>query len=181
MEGAVAIRIPTPPAHGGLRVAVPDYFRRNAVAISQVMSGLDEERLASLLGGVCIGVTIGADAGGREGTATVDLLTRLLARLYPSIAFRDDASGGVADRSSALARRIQSTCGFVRSADGRDRNWFGARTSAGSAKGIRGIWRLVRPIIDTPPAAVREEQQPVRCRTGGVSGCGRGVQTRFPR
>ena len=84
----------------------PDYFQRNAVAISQVMGGLDEERLTSMLGSVCIGVTIGADAGSREGQATVDLLIRLLARLYPSIIVRDEADGSVADEAGALARRI---------------------------------------------------------------------------
>ena len=87
-------------------MAIPDYFQRNAVAISQVIAGLDEERLASLLGGVCIGVTIGADAGGREGRASVDLLIRLLARLYPAIAVRDEKDGGIADEARALARRI---------------------------------------------------------------------------
>ena len=87
-------------------MAIPDCFRRNAVAISQVIAGLDEERLASLLGGVCIGVTIGADAGSGEGRATVDLLIRLLARLYPAIVVRDEEDGGVADEARALAARI---------------------------------------------------------------------------
>ncbi len=87
-------------------MAVPDYFRRNAVAISQVMYGLDEERLASMLDRVCIGVTIGADAGGKEGQATVDLLVRLLARLYPSIVIRNEADGDIADEAVALAQRI---------------------------------------------------------------------------
>ena len=87
-------------------MAIPDYFQRNAVAISQAISGLDEQRLESLLGDVCIGVTIGPDAGGNEGRAIVDLLVRLLARLYPSIVFRDERDGSVADEASALARRI---------------------------------------------------------------------------
>lgn len=70
------------------------------------MGGLDEERLASILDGVCVGVTIGTDAGGAEGQATVDLLVRLLARLYPSIAVRDELDGSIADEARALARRI---------------------------------------------------------------------------
>ena len=70
------------------------------------MCGLDEERLASMLEPVCIGVTIGADAGGKEGLATVDLLVRLLARLYPSIVIHDEVGGGVADEAVALAQRI---------------------------------------------------------------------------
>ena len=87
-------------------MAIPDYFQRNAVAVSQVISGLDEQRLASRLADVCIGVTIGADAGGDEGRATADLLVRLLVRLYPSIIIRDEGAGGVGDEVRALARRI---------------------------------------------------------------------------
>ena len=93
-------------------MAIPDYFQRNAVAISQAISGLDEQRLESLLGDMCIGVTIGPDADGNEGRAIVDLLVRLLARLYPSIAFRDEQDGGVAAEASALARRINPRIGL---------------------------------------------------------------------
>ena len=87
-------------------MAISDYFQRNAVAISQAISGLDEQRLESVLSDVCIGVTVGPDAGGHEGRAIVDLLVRLLARLYPSIVIRDEGDAGAADEVSALARRI---------------------------------------------------------------------------
>ena len=85
---------------------IPDYFQRNAVAIAQAISGLDEQRLERVLGEVCIGVTVGPDAGGHEGRAIVDLLVRLLARLYPSIVIRDEGNVGGADKVSALAQRI---------------------------------------------------------------------------
>ena len=87
-------------------MAIPEYFQRNAVAISQAISGLDEQRLEARLADVCIGVTIGPDAGGKEGRALADLLVRLLARLYPSLVIREEGEGGVADHVSALARRI---------------------------------------------------------------------------
>ena len=87
-------------------MAIPDYFQRNAVAVSQVISGLDEQRLASRLADVCIGVTVGPDAGGHEGRAMADLLVRLLARLYPSIIIRVEGAGGAGDEIRALARRI---------------------------------------------------------------------------
>ena len=87
-------------------MAIPDYFQRNAVAISQAISGLDEQRLEARLVEVCIGVTIGRDADGEEGRAMADLLVRLLARLYPSLVIRDVGEGGVGDQLSALARRI---------------------------------------------------------------------------
>ena len=87
-------------------MAIPDYFQRNAVAVSQVISGLDEQRLASRLANVGIGVTIGPDAGGDEGRAMADLLVRLLARFYPSINIREEGAGGFGSEIHALARRI---------------------------------------------------------------------------
>ena len=87
-------------------MALPEYFQRNAVAISQVISGLDEQLLESRLRDVCIGVTVGADAGTTESRAILDLLVRLLARLYPALAIRDERDGGIADEINELARRI---------------------------------------------------------------------------
>ena len=87
-------------------MAIPDYFQRNAVAVSQVISGLNERRLASRLADVCIGVTIGPDAGDDEGRAMADLLVRLLARFYPSIIIHEEAACGIGDEVRALARRI---------------------------------------------------------------------------
>ena len=87
-------------------MAIPDYFQRNAVAVSQVISGLDEQRLASRLEDVCIGVTIGSDTSGHEGRAMADLLVRLLARLYPSIIIREEGAREARDEIRALASRI---------------------------------------------------------------------------
>lgn len=93
-------------------MAIPEYFQRNAVAVSQVLSGLDEERLESMVGDVCVGVTVGPDASGREGRAMVDLLVRLLARLYPTVSVRDERGVDGADEISALARRINPRVEF---------------------------------------------------------------------
>ena len=87
-------------------MSVPDYFRRNAVAIAQAISGSDEERLQTMLGDVCVGVTLGSDAGGSEGRAALDLLIRLLARLYPAIAVRDESDSGADREAAKLARRV---------------------------------------------------------------------------
>ena len=87
-------------------MAIPDYFQRNAVAIAQVMSGLGEQRLERLLREVCIGIAVGPDANCNEGRALVDLLVRLLARLYPSIVIRGEEIGSTADKVRALAQRI---------------------------------------------------------------------------
>ena len=87
-------------------MAVADYFNRNAVAISQALSGLDESRLDEILKEVCIGITIGIDAGSDEGRAMLDLLVRILARLYPTIVFRADGNADLVDEARSLATRI---------------------------------------------------------------------------
>ena len=87
-------------------MAIPDYFRRNAVAIAQAVSGLDEERLETKFRDVCVGVTIGSDAGGTEGRAAADLLVRLFARLYPAMAFRDESDAGADGEAADLALRV---------------------------------------------------------------------------
>ena len=87
-------------------MATPDYFRRNAIAIAQAISGLDEKRLETMLGGVCVGVALGSGATGSEGRAVVDLLVRLFARLYPAMAVRDDSNGGADREAAELARRV---------------------------------------------------------------------------
>lgn len=86
-------------------MAVPDYFGRNAVAVAQAISGLDEERLAASLVDVRVGITIGYDAQGKEGQALTDLLVRLVARLYPTLVVRGDYEEGVV-HARELASRI---------------------------------------------------------------------------
>ena len=87
-------------------MAIPDYFGRNAVAIAQVISGLDEPRLAAALSDVRVGITIGRDARGSEGRALLDLLVRLVSRLYPTLILRADHDNGVCDSARELATRI---------------------------------------------------------------------------
>lgn len=91
-------------------MTVPDYFQRNAVAISQAISGLDQAGLESTLKDVCVGVRIGPDALGSEGRALADLLVRLLARLYPALVVCGEGAEPVADLV-ALARRINPRIG----------------------------------------------------------------------
>ncbi len=59
-----------------------------------------------MLGGVCVGVVLGAGATGSEGRAAVDLLVRLFARLYPAITVRDESNGGAHREAAELARRV---------------------------------------------------------------------------
>lgn len=87
-------------------MSVPDYFARNAVAIAQAISGLDEVQLDSILRDVRVGITLGRDSESREGRALIDLLVRLLARLYPTLLFRSDWADSIESDARSLARRI---------------------------------------------------------------------------
>ena len=149
MEGAVASRCSACPANGRLTLAIPDYFQRNAVAISQAISGLDEQRLEARLADVCIGVTNGPDAGGEEGRAMADLLVRLLARLYPSLVIREEGEGGVGDQISALARRIKPAYRPVGAADNRGGRRYSASALEDRSNRVRGLQELERQAVGT--------------------------------
>lgn len=88
-------------------MGLADYYRRGAVAASQVLAGFNEDRFRERLLGTTVGISFGADALGPEGRALTDLLVRLTARLYPSLAIRGDrtADGRVAELRD-LARAI---------------------------------------------------------------------------
>ena len=94
-------------------MAVPDYFGRNAVAIAQAISGLDDKRLALTLDEVCVGITFGPDAVGAEGGALSDLLIRLVARLYPRLMVRADRNNRLVHSAQELASRINPRIEFA--------------------------------------------------------------------
>jgi hypothetical protein len=67
-------------------VAVADYYGRAELAASQVLSGFSPESFREKLESVVVRVSCDeAAATAREGRALVDLLVRLLARLYPTL------------------------------------------------------------------------------------------------
>jgi hypothetical protein len=89
-------------------MALADYYRRAAVAASQVIAGFDEEAFRETLGRTKVGLGVGREAAGTdEGLALTDLTIRLLARLYPSIEVAA-ASGAedLAEAITSLALRI---------------------------------------------------------------------------
>lgn len=89
-------------------MALADYFSRNATAASQVLVGYDPELFRSRLNDVCVGVAFGDDvARSPEGRKLLDLLIRLLSRLYPCISVRSHGEGEfLRDELCALAQRI---------------------------------------------------------------------------
>ena len=134
---------------GGLTLAIPDCFQRNAVAIAQAISGLDEQRLKARLADVCIGVTIGLDAGGEEGRAMADLLVRLLGRLYPSLVVREEGKGGVGEPDQCVGAPNQPAYRPVGAADNRGGRRYSASALEDRSNRVRGIQELERQAVDT--------------------------------
>jgi hypothetical protein len=67
-------------------VALPPYYQRAAVAMSQVLHGYDDEAIRRKLQDTAIGISFGPQASNSpDGRALLDLLIRLLARLYPRL------------------------------------------------------------------------------------------------
>jgi hypothetical protein len=97
-------------------MALADYFKRSALAASQVLAGFDESAFKARLEETTVGLAAGDDACERaEGRAALDLSIRLLARLYARIAIA--APLGASDDVAALAREINPA---IELADPRD-------------------------------------------------------------
>src|SRR5260370_40684920 len=95
-------------------MALADYYGRNALAVAQVLAGFDEQRIRAALDKVRVGLCIGTDAAeSSEGRTLIDLLVRLLARLYPTLAVRSEIGGRTAaEEPLNLARRINPAMEF---------------------------------------------------------------------
>lgn len=95
-------------------MALADYFARNALSASQVLQGFDESAFRAILERVKVGVSIGSDAANSsEGRAILDLLIRLLARLYPTLVVRAETGArDYAESAMELARRINPAVEF---------------------------------------------------------------------
>jgi Prokaryotic E2 family C/ThiF family len=90
-----------------------DWFARSAVAAAQVLEGFDEERFGAHLEGTVVGVS--ANAPTQEGDALLDMLVRLVARLYPTLALVVPGESG--ERLADLSRAINPRIELVDSAD----------------------------------------------------------------
>jgi hypothetical protein len=70
-------------------MAIANFYKRAAVAVSQVVAGFNEDAFRKTLAACRVGVAMGSEASNLpEGRAVADLSTRLLARLYPAIELR---------------------------------------------------------------------------------------------
>src|SRR5579872_6705435 len=90
------------------KMALPDYFKRNALAASQVLSGFDEDAFRQKLEAIRIGISFGDDvARSEEGRILAEMSVRLLARLYPCMSIRSSRKGETfANSLRALALAI---------------------------------------------------------------------------
>jgi ThiF family len=86
-------------------MALADYFRRSGVAIAQLLAGYDEDAIRERLEGVTVGIAASTQVSrSPEGHNILELVIRILARLYPRITL--DLVSGDHDSWSDLARRI---------------------------------------------------------------------------
>lgn len=87
-------------------MALANYHERAALAASQVIAGFDVDLFRTALNETPVGIGIGRHAGdSNEGRVLADLTIRLLARLYPLLELRVEASAQ-AESLAALARGI---------------------------------------------------------------------------
>lgn len=69
-------------------MALADFFRRDAIAISQVLQGFETDAFIEKLEGVQVAIAFGEEAAASsDGRELLDLLVRLAARLYPGLVF----------------------------------------------------------------------------------------------
>lgn len=100
-------------------MAIAKYFTRAATAASQVLQRFNSEEFEALLSEEIIGIAFDDDACSDEGQASLDMLLRLVARLYPSVRLMSHGEGGakLAKRLRTLARSINADITFAGSGD----------------------------------------------------------------
>ncbi len=88
-------------------MALPPFYQRAAVAMSQVLHGFDNEAIRRKLEDSTIGVSFGRQAAQSvDGQTLLDLLIRLLARLYPRLSLTGQNAEAHATSLHDLARSI---------------------------------------------------------------------------
>lgn len=97
-------------------MALANFIDRAATAASQVLGGFDLKAFEHILSGHVVGIAFdGEAASSTEGAATLDLVVRLIARLYPEIAVLslDDGGRPMARSLCDLARSINPDIGIA--------------------------------------------------------------------
>lgn len=96
-------------------MALADYFERSALAASQVLEGFDPGLFKQKLETTSVGIAFGPEAThDGEGAHVLDLVVRLMARLYPSLDITCQGPGDTqVARISRLARSINPAIGIT--------------------------------------------------------------------
>lgn len=89
-------------------MALADYYRRGAVAASQVLTGFDEAAFRSRLEATPVVVAVDRHAArSPDANHLLELLVRLLSRLYPSLCLAgSEGTAALRDRLATLARGV---------------------------------------------------------------------------
>src|SRR3954462_14326963 len=101
-------------------MAFAEYFDRNLDAARLLLRGLDPDAFKAILQKERVGLAFDRTASeAAEGRASIDLLMRLLARLYPDIAIipLDAASQSFADEVVTLAESVNPRIAITRKAE----------------------------------------------------------------
>jgi hypothetical protein len=101
-------------------MGLPNFIDRAATAASQVLSGFQESAFKEKLAAQAVGLAFDSDAATFEGGASLDLLIRLLARLYPKIAIvaLDPQIDAVTKNLQKLAKAINPDVSLSKSLRG---------------------------------------------------------------
>ncbi|MBB4420774.1 molybdopterin/thiamine biosynthesis adenylyltransferase [Rhizobium leguminosarum] len=97
-------------------MALAKYFVRAATAASQILQGFDPKDFEDLLNDLVIGIAFDEQACATEGRASLDLLVRLVARLYPTICLlpSGEEAKKLAKNLASLARSINEDITIAR-------------------------------------------------------------------
>ena len=142
-------------------MALADYFDRSAMAAGQVLQGQDPAALRAKLEDITVGLFFGGDASSTtEGRALLDMLTRLVARLYPKIVFsKDTEATPLVDELAELALKINPRIEIARSTSadidvitGGDVKFAGKRSIFCGSDGWRALVSSTspQPLGDSP-------------------------------
>src|SRR5215472_11034152 len=101
-------------------VSLPPFYQRSAVAMSQVLRGYDDQAIRRKLQDTAIGLAFGPQAAqSSDGQALLDLLIRLLARLYPRLVLHGHQADRNATSWNDFARSINPGMDIAEGSDAK--------------------------------------------------------------
>jgi Prokaryotic E2 family C/ThiF family len=153
-------------------MALAEYFDRGAVAAAQLIAGFDEAAFKSVLSDTTVGVALGPEAVYAEGQHLADLVTRLLARLYPSVAITAaPEAAGLAATLIHLARDINPAIDISNDVRAKTGLVIGSGTATYDAPVYLGSDGWIAFVRTNGPAPVGKSQNPFGAGAAACLGC----------